>query len=88
MVGLIIRRSWVRAPPAPPSESPNLGRYWAQRPALAEGFADGALGEFVLAYDALGVNPEHHVDAMRGPLGGALQSCPAWSGAYQEDGQA
>jgi hypothetical protein len=28
-----------------------------------------ALGEFVLAYDAHGVNPEQHVDAMPGPLG-------------------
>jgi hypothetical protein len=37
--------------------------------ALAQGLADPALGEFVLAYDALGIDPEEHVDAVSGPLG-------------------
>ena len=34
--------------------------------ALAQGFADAALGELVLADDALGVAPQQHVDAMPG----------------------
>ena len=35
---------------------------------LAQCFADPALGKLVLAHDAFGVNPEHHVHAMTGPL--------------------
>jgi hypothetical protein len=37
--------------------------------ALALGLAGAVLDEFVLACDALGVNPEHEVDTMPGPLG-------------------
>src|SRR5215467_3715714 len=35
---------------------------------LKERCADPALGELVLAYDALGVDPQQHVDAVPGPL--------------------
>jgi hypothetical protein len=35
---------------------------------LAQGFADPALGELVLTRDALGVDPQQHVDAVPGPL--------------------
>ena len=35
---------------------------------LAQGFADPALGELVLTRDALGVDPQHHVDAVPSPL--------------------
>ena len=36
---------------------------------LAQGFADAALGELVLAHYALGVDPQQHVDAVPGPFG-------------------
>ena len=36
---------------------------------LAQRFADPALGELVLAHDALGVDPQEHVHAVPGPLG-------------------
>jgi hypothetical protein len=36
---------------------------------LAQGFADPALGELVLADDSLGVDPQQHVDAVPGPFG-------------------
>ncbi len=48
---------------------------------LAKRFADPALGELVLARDALGVDPQQHVHAVTGPLrylGGvdaAVQPC-------------
>jgi hypothetical protein len=35
---------------------------------LAQRFADPPLGEFVLTLDALGVDPQRHVDAVPGPL--------------------
>jgi hypothetical protein len=35
---------------------------------LKQRFADAALGELVLTCDALGVDPQQHVDAMPGPL--------------------
>ena len=35
---------------------------------LAQRFADPALGELVLAYDTLGVDPQEHVHAVPGPL--------------------
>jgi hypothetical protein len=35
---------------------------------LAQCFADPALGELVLAYDALGVDAQQHVHAVPGPL--------------------
>src|SRR6266567_157807 len=36
---------------------------------LAKRLEDPALGKLVLAYDALGVDPQQHVDAVPGPLG-------------------
>ena len=36
---------------------------------LPQRFADPALGELVLAHDALGVDPQEHVHAVAGPLG-------------------
>lgn len=110
--GLIIRRSWARAPPAAllksPGPVPLSCRYvgvvvilrchacvqlcaatsgqmqvavpnTCQSPrspagthrisALPQRFADPALGELVLARDALGVDAQQDVDAVPGPLG-------------------
>ena len=36
---------------------------------LAQGFVDAALGELVLAHDALGVDAQQDVHAVPGPLG-------------------
>jgi hypothetical protein len=36
---------------------------------LAKRLEDPALSKLVLAYDALGVDPQQHVDAVPGPLG-------------------
>src|SRR5215471_19607023 len=36
---------------------------------MAQGFVDAALGEFVLARDALGVDAQQHVHAVPGPFG-------------------
>jgi len=36
---------------------------------LAQRFTDAALGEFVLAHDALGIDPQQYVHAVSGPLG-------------------
>jgi hypothetical protein len=36
---------------------------------LTQRFTDPSLGELVLAHDALGVDPQQHVDAVPGPLG-------------------
>jgi len=36
---------------------------------LAQGFANAALGEIVLAHYAPGVDPQQHVDAVPGPFG-------------------
>ena len=41
----------------------------ATRSVLAQGFANPALGQLVLAYDALGIDPEEYVDAVPGPFG-------------------
>src|SRR5215470_726113 len=49
--------------------SPRSLREWAAISALAQRFADPALGELVLAYDAFGVDPQEHVHAVPGPLG-------------------
>jgi hypothetical protein len=35
---------------------------------LAQRFTDPSLSELVLAHDALGVDPQQHVDAVPGPL--------------------
>jgi hypothetical protein len=35
---------------------------------LAQGFADAALGELILADDTLGVDPQQHVDPVPGPF--------------------
>ncbi len=49
--------------------------------ALAQGFANAAPGELVLADDAPGVNPRENVDAVLGPFGdlgwvdAAVQPC-------------
>jgi len=36
---------------------------------LAQGLADGALGELVVTDDALGVDPQQHIHAAPGPFG-------------------
>jgi len=41
---------------------------------LAQGFADAALGELILAHDASAVDPQQHVDAVPGPFGDLSQT--------------
>jgi hypothetical protein len=42
---------------------------WLPMSFLAQRFADPALGQLVLAHNALGVDPQWHVHAVPGPLG-------------------
>lgn len=62
---------------------PDAGRcaQYVPKLALAQGFANAAPGELVLADDALGVDPQKNVDAVPGPFGdlgwedAAVQPC-------------
>jgi hypothetical protein len=49
----------------------NAGRcaQYVPKLALVQGFADPALGQFVLAHDASGVDPRQHVDTVSRPFG-------------------
>ena len=48
--------------------SPRSLRETASISVLPQGFADPALGEFILAHDALGVDPQEDVHAVPGPF--------------------
>jgi hypothetical protein len=66
-----MRHSAAARPGANPSQMCGKQVTGGRRPlmsVLAQCFADPALGELVLAYDALGVDAQQHVHAVPGPL--------------------